>query len=658
MYIEVYLSYLDFLLRILARLKTKVAVNVILMNLVHHSCSSLRRRTDVAKQAAGGGDVTTKPGSLVAEKSGLFASTQFLIGRLSLSTLIAVAMAVFGSRWLALCWLLAQTTSLLTQLAINARWRGKGKQLSAAMIRLRAALSLLDTSTYALAAAYIRQHHTDISTEFAMLVLMITVLYSLMYFYMQKRLLMLMMAPCLVSLMFSSGQEVLAAMRSGHLLVAILPVAGGGVAVYFLAMTRRQLDRARTRLVRAQAESLQREQEARQASQAKSEFLATIGHEIRTPLNGVLGVAQIMARDPLAPLQRERLAIISSSGGALLAILNDLLDLSKIEAGKLELDVSAFELHELVKGAHATFAAQAELKGIAFDLSVAPRASGPFRGDSARLRQVLHNLISNAVKFTGSGAVRVAVDYDNGRLLAAVSDTGIGVAPDRLASLFEKFVQADASTTRRYGGTGLGLAIVSRLVQLMDGELQVESRVGEGSTFRISLPLERLRVEPALSTPVAMVGAGEPARDYLQALRILAAEDNPTNQIVLRAMLQQIGVELHVTANGAEALAAWEQGEWDLILMDVQMPVMDGPTAARTIRAVEQRSGRPRTPIIALTANAMVHQCESYLACGMDKVVAKPIEVARLIRAIEDALAPMDAAAAANGLDEAHIAAA
>ena len=570
------------------------------------------------------------------KKNGLFASKQFLIGRLLLSSFIATTMIILASWLMALLCFSGLSLSLLLQIIINRRWRAAPGQLAPSATRARVALSVFDACMYALAAACLRHNHNAISTEFSLTILMITVLYSLMYFYTQPRMLLALTMPCLASLTWSGVEEAIEAVRTGHTVLGIVPLLGGSIAVYFLAQTRSSLDHARAKLVRARSDALAREEEARHASQAKSEFLATMGHEIRTPLNGVLGIAQVMAKDPLPPLQRERLEIISRSGSSLLAILNDLLDFSKIEAGKLELDVSEFRLSDVIKGAHATFAAAAEVKGVVFDLAIEPSAESLYRGDSVRLRQVFHNLISNAVKFTEQGRVRVAVSYDGAQLIASVSDTGIGVAPERLSALCEKFVQADASTTRRYGGTGLGLAIVSRLVQLMDGQLMIESRYGEGSTFTITVPLERLPGEtslPALQT--GDVGAEQPPAS---ALRILAADDNTTNQIVLRAMLEQLGIEVQMAANGQEAVEAWTGAEWDMILMDIQMPVMDGPTAVLTIRRLEAQQNRPRTPIIALTANAMTHQRQAYLDVGMDEVVAKPIEIRQLIEVMEGLL--------------------
>jgi len=370
--------------------------------------------------------------------------------------------------------------------------------------------------------------------------------------------------------------------------------------------------------------------EAEAANVAKSAFLATMSHEIRTPLNGVLGMAQVMAEDVLTDGQRERLAVISQSGETLLALLNDILDLAKIESGKMELEETRFDLEDLCLRTVSTFAALAQKKGLYLALIVDDDAKGNYIGDSTRIRQIVGNLISNALKFTNKGGVRVTVVSDHECLTFAVTDTGDGIKPEALSKLFEKFVQADSSTTRRYGGTGLGLSICLQLSKMMGGSVEVSSELGKGSTFRARLAVKKAR---AAAITIPTTGEALPSGDT--NIKVLVAEDNDVNQKVLCAMLAQIGVAPKVVSDGKEAVAAWELEAWDLILMDIQMPVMDGREATASIRARELEMGRPRTPIYALTADSMTHQVATYEKCDMDGFLSKPIIRAKLNETIE-----------------------
>jgi signal transduction histidine kinase/AmiR/NasT family two-component response regulator len=369
--------------------------------------------------------------------------------------------------------------------------------------------------------------------------------------------------------------------------------------------------------------------DAEAANQAKSAFLATISHEIRTPLNGVLGMAQALAAEQLTPAQHDLVEVVRNSGSSLLALLNDVLDISKIEAGKIDIEIIDFDLQHLIETTLQNYAALADAKQVALRLETVDCA-GLYRGDPTRIRQILGNLISNALKFTPAGEVAVRAAVGPQGLTLSVTDSGIGIAPEKLRKLFSKYAQAEESTTRRFGGTGLGLAICRELAELMGGRIEVASEIGVGSTFTLQLPLEPAATaesEPEAPAPEAVQGD-------LAALRVLAAEDNSTNRLVLKTLLHVVGVAVTLVENGAEAVDAWETGDWDLILMDVQMPVLDGPGAARAIRAKEAARGRPRTPIIALTADVMAHQVDGYLAEGMDGHLAKPIDAAALFSAL------------------------
>ena len=396
---------------------------------------------------------------------------------------------------------------------------------------------------------------------------------------------------------------------------------------------------AARRAAREQREALKA---AEVANRAKSDFLAVISHEIRTPLNGVLGMAQAMALNPLSKLQRQRLRVISDSGSALLTIVDDLLDLSRIEAGGLEIVRQDCDLTALVESVHTAYAAEAVAKGLSFILDLDPAAAGVYQADAGRVRQILGNLISNAIKFTHEGEVVVRLARTEGGVRLQVNDTGIGIAPNRVAALFESFAKGDSSVTRRYGGAGLGLAICRQLAQAMGGDVCVCSLPGRGSQFSVDLPMT-----PSGEAAVAASAGFVPRHRPLQ---VLAAEDNPVNQVVLKALLAQIGIDPVFVENGEDAVRAWEQADWDVILMDVQMPVMDGVAATGAIRLREFELGLERTPIIAVTANAMTHQVATYRAAGMTDVVSKPINVEALFAAILAAVtAPESQSAPSSG---------
>ena len=374
---------------------------------------------------------------------------------------------------------------------------------------------------------------------------------------------------------------------------------------------------------------------AEAANRAKSEFLANMSHEIRTPLNGVMGVASALSRTPLDGGQREMVGLIESSAKTLESLLSDVLDLARVESGRLELAEEPFELSRCIADVAALFQPSAEAKGLPLIVEPAPEIDGVFLGDAARIRQILSNLVSNALKFTHAGAVRLgasALRTPAGvEARVWVSDTGIGFDEETKARLFGRFEQADGSITRRYGGTGLGLAISRSLAERMGGTLEARAKPGEGATFTVCLPLTRGAVGPAFAAPDDAAGPGPDQRP----LKVLLAEDHPVNRRVVQLILEAAGVVLTCVENGALAVEAWERDAFDLVLMDMQMPVMDGLTAIRAIREREARTGRPRTPIQALTANALPDHVRATRDAGADGHLTKPITADGLIEVVD-----------------------
>jgi PAS domain S-box-containing protein len=374
---------------------------------------------------------------------------------------------------------------------------------------------------------------------------------------------------------------------------------------------------------------------AEEASHTKSMFLANMSHEIRTPLNGVLGMAEVLDGSLEQPDQKRMMRTIRRSGEALLNILNDILDMSKIEAGKLELETVPFNPLDLAGRVEDLHELHAEEKGLGFEVLIGSGVDFARLGDPLRVQQVLHNLISNAIKFTDSGEVIVKLSGRAGMpLVIEVRDTGIGMSPEQLLRLHEEFSQADVSVTRRFGGTGLGMAITRSLIEKMGGSIDVVSELGKGTTIKVSLPL------PASTASVEPITEGAVKPVALTGLRLLAADDNLTNCAVLEMMLLRLGAEVTIVSDGAQAVEAWAPGRFDAVLLDIAMPVMNGQTALSKIRALEAAQGLPAMPILAVTANVMAHQVAEYISLGFDGCIGKPVSSADLSLAIGALVAP------------------
>lgn len=390
---------------------------------------------------------------------------------------------------------------------------------------------------------------------------------------------------------------------------------------------------------RVEAEGLQARELAEQASQVKSEFLASISHEVRTPLNALMGLTRLLMNSTLSAEQRSWLDLMDNSAHTLLGLLNDVLDLSRIEAGELDIEQVPYRLHETLEELSTLYAGQAHAKSMEWTLQLSGNLPNMVEGDPGRLRQVLANLLSNALKFTPQGGqIRVSAQVQantqgHRHLLLQVQDSGVGIAKGHQVTIF------DASTARRFGGSGLGLAICAKLTKLMGGHIDLVSEPGQGSTFTVTLPL----IEPAIANvdpkraPAELHEVAQASKRFV-GLTVLVAEDHPVNELLINQLLKRLGCQVRNARDGAEAVAQWTKGGVDLVLMDVQMPGTNGLEATRQIREQEIFQGNRHTPIVAVTANAMKGDREACLAAGVDGYTPKPVSPQALIRAMDDVL--------------------
>lgn len=394
------------------------------------------------------------------------------------------------------------------------------------------------------------------------------------------------------------------------------------------------------RLLQAEQTALKNAEKATQSSKAKSEFLANMSHEIRTPINGVLGMLELLKKTSLSEDQQHKITMALRSGNSLLSIINDILDFSKIEAGKITIEKQAFNIKQLLQDIVETMQHQADTKGLSVTINTSQIHQDWVVGDESRVRQIIVNLLGNAIKFTERGAVAISastkMDEQNVQFECEIQDTGIGISSDQAKKLFSAFNQADASTTRKYGGTGLGLVISKELCALMGGKLSLESELGRGSTFNFQLTFEKSHAEQPPQAPATTISEPSTAQP---TCRILLVEDNEINQLVAEGMLEDHGYACEMAENGEIALTmlvnASTTAPYDLILMDCQMPIMDGYACTQAIRAGKAGDKHKLTPIIAMTANAMKGDREKCIAAGMDDYLTKPLDEEAFIKMLQ-----------------------
>jgi two-component system, sensor histidine kinase len=583
--------------------------------------------------------------------SGLIATAQTRQHQLKTRLVIAVIGAgilwLVGTLMLAASWLTAVVISQLIDTRIWAPFRVPGRNEPASRKEwiMLCASSAQATFTYSLFPAMMWWMWHSPGKIFATLWLCGALLHVVMHMHHERRTFYAAIIPHALYFLGLPIYALITGAEPGRVGATVILLAAATYLGHLLvAINEYQHTSAEMRLAREQAQ--ERQAAAEHANNAKSVFLANISHEIRTPMNGILGMAAALERSDLTPEQDEKLKTIRESGDLLLTVLNDLLDFSKIEANHIEFEEAPFDLRDIAKRIESLHRPQAERKKLTFSVTCEGDCDVRRMGDAHRLGQVLHNLVSNAIKFTSTGSVRMRIRapqrHDKSSVLIEVADTGIGLSGEQTMRIFDPFTQADVTTTRKFGGTGLGLSIAKRLIDAMGGTIGVRSTIGEGATFMIELPLPV--VEDGDRKALGNDGSSlARPQSSISGLKILAAEDNAVNQAVLKTFLAENRHQVQFVDDGLQAVDAFMREAFDIILMDISMPVMDGVEAMRQIRFLErERDVETGVSIIAVSAHAMRQQIDEYLSAGFDGYVTKPVNAARLneeiarVRALRD----------------------
>ena len=543
--------------------------------------------------------------------------------REELSTRLVVAGAGAGI----LAWVLGPGLAAMWLAAILATQAldviaGRGLRLDAAAVSDRqltvyCLVLVLTSATYSLFAVFLWVYGGAEDKIYAMIWLVGALLHVTLHMHHEPRSFFAAAVPHLTFALGLPIQEVFApgGLPTDTVLLILLVTA---MYTSHLAVSFRASRRAERQLRASRAEALAEKATAEEANAAKTRFLANMSHEIRTPLNGVIGMAEALRQEDLPDTALAQALVIQESGTLLMQVLNDVLDVAKMEAGQVEVEDAPFDLRDLANRVQGAFTLRARERGLDFDVLYNERLGAGRRGDGHRLMQILQNLVGNALRFTQDGKITVRFDVGaEDEVVIAVADTGIGMSEAQAARVFDAFAQADVSTSRQYGGTGLGLSIVHGLCEAMGGTVAVSSAPGQGTVFTVRLPL------PKAVLPKVVVETRKTER-HLEGRRVLIADDNAVNRMVLQALLADTGAQLTEATNGEEAVEATRADRFDLVLMDISMPVMDGKQALAAIRQ-DERDGATTTPIVAVSAHALSHQIEDFLAHGFDAYVAKPV---------------------------------